>query len=104
MKRGFVCQCDLCLMEVHDDAKLDLFQEWKQKANQIVIHSPETMKGNEVIELGDLRRKVSYCKEMYKLAKETKASVTLSQLDILPDAYEAALNGLILAYWSSAST
>ena len=102
---GFQCKCDLCEEEKVncEDAKYKKFEELKklqqkslEKSRQIDPEM-ETDEFEMIFQLERTKKEVDYYKEMYKIAKEKKASRIFILKTLLNQAFETAARGYLSA-------
>ena len=102
---GFHCKCDLCEEEKAncEDAKYKKFEELKklqqkssEKSRQIDSET-ETDEFEMIFQLERTKKEVDYYKEMYKIAKEKKASRIFILKTLLNQAFETAARGYLSA-------
>jgi len=102
---GFQCKCDLCEEEKAncEDAKYIKFEELKklqqkssEKSRQIDSET-ETDEFEMIFQLERTKKEVDYYKEMYKIAKEKKASRIFILKTLLNQAFETAARGYLSA-------
>ena len=97
---GFTCQCDLCKEEkiTNDNEKYEKFEKLKIKAKEL-----QEMSNGTFPLLENVKQEILCYKEMYKLAKEKKASRLIILKEIMDKGFDAALQGYLSSVKSQSS-
>jgi len=97
---GFQCKCDLCEEEIVncEDAKYDKFQELKKKQQESErLRRQNEVKNPWIFQLEKAKEEVKYFRQMYKLAKDKKASRIFILNSLINQAFETAAQGYLAA-------
>lgn len=91
---GFKCCCDVCKEEESnpDQKTYQIYEQLQQEVRKCLENQKNQ---DKVARLDNIKREVTCHKEMYKLAKEKKASRMFIVNDILDDGFNAAAQGYL---------